>query len=408
MNRRNFIKNSSYLSALLGASMTSYAERFQNKSHYKHFVFLNLVGGPSQFETFDPKPNTEFGGPTKAIKTRTKGLTFSNSLPKLAELSDNISTLRMTSKEGNHQRAQYNLQSGGYIPLGALKHASITSIAGRALHSPSNLMPGSVCIGKGCESSGYLGKEFAPLTIPRAEDGSKNIIAATNYQKHISKAMNIRNFYAEKVSPKKYMDQFSEEVKLQQRSTKFSTPNHAKIFDIQTESDQTKERYGLSDAGSSLLLAKKLIHAGVSAIQVNHYNWDTHINNFGGSQNLCREIDNGLSALIQDLKAMDKYDETLILVAGEFGRTPRINGNDGRDHYAHSWSALLCSGSLKSSVIGETSPDGVKVKSGITVPQLSYSIYELLGANPNEWFDTSIGRPIKISPGKSGIPQLKA
>ena len=163
----------------------------------------------------------------------------------------------------------------------------------------------------------------------------------------------------------------------------------------------------LAEIGASFLLTRKLIETGVPAIQINYGNWDTHQDNFGRTAALSEGLDQGLSALIEDLKESGKYRETLILVGGEFGRTPRINGNDGRDHFAPSWTVLLAGGGIKAQSIGQTNSDGTAASGGVSVPALSFSLYNLLGVDPNHWSETSIGRPIKLSPGKEGVPSLK-
>ena len=405
MNRRNFVKSSASLAALLTAG-NAFAARDIKEGKIKHFVFVNLVGAPSQFETFDPKPGTANGGPTKAIRTRIPGCTFAENFNELAALSDNISVLRMTSKEGNHERAQYFLQSGGYIPIGSLKHSSVSSISGWGMKNKDSVIPPTVGIGRGTRSAGYLGRDYDPFVVDNPMKSAENILPSKFFQSRVEKGSKIRDLYVSGISPKISGDDFNEEKKLQRQAARLGKDAASEVFDINKETAAVKAKYGSNFIGASCLLAKRLVNAGVPSIQINYGNWDTHQDNFSKTAELAQPLDKALSSLIKDLKASGKYKETAILVAGEFGRTPRINGNDGRDHYAQSWSAILAGGIFKGQVIGESNADGTQVANGISVPQLSFSLYQLMGINPNKWINTSLGRPVKLAPGKEGIPRL--
>lgn len=405
MNRRNFLKSSASLTALLTAG-TTFGAREKIDRKLNHFIFINLIGAPSQFESFDPKPGTINGGPTKAVNTTLPGCQFADNFGNLAGLTDNIAVMRMTSKEGNHERAQYFLQSGGYLPLGSLKHSSMSSISGWGMENKDSIIPPTIGIGKGSRSAAYLGRSYDAFVVDNPQKSSENIMPSTYYKNKISNASNIRNLYVSSISPQGAGDEFLQEKKLQAQATRLGKHTASEVFDLNKETKAIKSKYGNNFIGSSCLLAKRLVNSGVPSIQINYGNWDTHADNFQKTSDLAKPLDIALSHLIKDLKETGKYKNTAILVAGEFGRTPRINGNDGRDHYAQSWSAILASGAVRGQVIGSSNNEGTIVANGITVPQLSHSLYSLMGMNPNKWINTSLGRPIKLSPSKVGIPSF--
>ena len=405
MNRRNFVKSSASLAALLTAGNT-FAARDIKEAKIKHFVFINLIGAPSQFESFDPKPGTAAGGPTKTVKTRIPGCLFADSFSKLAEQSDSISVLRMNSKEGNHERAQYFLQSGGYLPLGSLKHASIAGISGWGMANKDSIIPPTVGIGRGTRSAGYLGRAYDPFVVDNPLKSAANILPSQFFLNKVNNGTRIRDLYLSGISPKASGDEFNQEKDLQFQAKRLGQNAASEVFDISKETPAVIGKYGADFIGSACLLTKRLIHAGVPSIQINYGNWDTHQDNFSKTAELAKPLDNALFHLIKDLKDSGKYEETAILAAGEFGRTPRINGNDGRDHYAQSWSAVLAGGIFKGQVIGESNADGTQVARAVSVPQLSFSLYHLMGMNPNKWINTALGRPVKLSPGENAVNSL--
>ena len=405
MNRRNFIKSSASLTALLTAGNT-FAARDDVQRKLNHFIFINLIGAPSQFESFDPKPGTANGGPTKTEKTTIGNCMFADNFGNLASLTDNIAVMRMSSKEGNHERAQYFLQSGGYIPIGALKHSSMSSVSGWGMENKDSIIPPTVGIGRGTKSAGYLGRDYDAFVVDNPEKSAENILPSSYFKNKVANGTNIRNLYASTIAPGLSGDDFLQEKKLQSQAARLSRHTASEVFDLNKETNTVKNKYGQNFIGNSCLLAKRLVNSGVPSVQINYGNWDTHADNFQKTSNLAKPLDIALASLINDLKESGKYKETAILVAGEFGRTPRINGNDGRDHYAQSWSAILASGAVKGQVIGQTNREGTQVANGISVPHLSFALYSLMGINPNKWINTSSGRPIKLSPGKEGIPAI--
>ena len=405
MNRRNFIKSTASLTALL-SSGSAFAARDKAERKLNHFIFINLIGAPSQFESFDPKPGTVNGGPTKAVNTTLPGCRFADNFGNLSDLTDNIAVMRMTSKEGNHERAQYFLQSGGYLPLGSLKHSSMSSISGWGMENKDSVIPPTVGIGRGTRSAGYLGRAYDAFIVDDPQKSAENIMPSNYYKQKVANGTNIRNLYVSSVSPGISGDDFIQEKKLQAQAARLGKHTASEVFELSKETNAVRSKYGNNFIGSSCLLAKRLVSSGVPSVQINYGNWDTHADNFQKTTELARPLDQALSSLIKDLKESGRYKDTAILVAGEFGRTPRINGNDGRDHYAQSWSAILASGAIRGQVIGETNNEGTTVSKGISVPQLSHSLYSLMGINPNKWINTSLGRPVKLSPGKEGVSTL--
>ena len=164
-------------------------------SYARQFIFVNLQGAPSQLELFDPKPGLKIGGPTKSIKTRTKGLEFAESLSGLAELSDNMAVFRMASSEGNHQRAQYVLQTGGYKPVGVLKHAGLSAMVGKYRRPQGEILPSCISLGNGAMSAGYFGVNYDPFTV-NPSSNSSDLLIPENKLKRVEKGQKLREALA--------------------------------------------------------------------------------------------------------------------------------------------------------------------------------------------------------------------
>ena len=401
LTRREILKAMGFAGA--SCMMPNLAMAEGRSSRYaKQFIFVNLQGAPSQLELFDPKPGLVIGGPTKAIKTRTKGLSFSENLSGLADLSDNMAVFRMASSEGNHQRAQYVLQTGGYKPVGVLKHAGLSSIVGKFRQPRGEILPSSISLGNGAVSAGYLGVNYDPFTINPGNKKSDLLIPESEL-KRIQKAQKLREKIW-KMSPYAQSTEHQSENKLYEQASDLLFGDKVKLFDLSEVSEKEKALYGKGNFANSCLLASRLIHGGAPSVQINLGGWDTHQDNFTKTTNLGKTLDAGLSQLIRSLKASGRYNQTLILVAGEFGRTPRINANEGRDHWTKSWSAVLAGGMIKGSVIGESNDEGItSSKLKPNVEDLSFTTLRYMGIDPNKWIQTSVGRPIKLSPGNKRL-----
>ncbi|MEN9361369.1 MAG: hypothetical protein RL095_2904 [Verrucomicrobiota bacterium] len=397
MHRRNFIGGGAATLAMLLSAGRVHAGGLSGARKIKHFLFVNLQGGPSQMETWDPKPGNTNGGPTKAVKTKVPGMLFAQGLEPMAEFSDNIAVVRTVSRIGEHELGQYFISTGGFAPNPVLQHPGLCSTVGWGLHDPESDLPPVVSIGKG-RSAGFLGNAFDPYAA-----GEKLEVAA-KWRQPLEQADQMRDeYYA--VSPIAAANDFQEEVKHQSRSSRLTLGISNKAFDISLESSKTRDLYG-NGFGGSCLLARRLFMAGVPSVHVTLGGWDTHQNNFDATTRLGGTLSKGLSALIGELKAMEIFDQTLILVGGEMGRTPKINNNEGRDHYPGNNTFAVIGGAVKGQNIGTSSADGSSVDGGASMPQLSYSILDLMGLKPLGFFNDSVsGRPQRYCPGDNPLPR---
>jgi Protein of unknown function (DUF1501) len=396
MHRRNFIGGSAAsLSMMLGAGNLRAGELSDGRK-INHFLFVNLQGGPSQMETWDPKPGSANGGPTKGIKTKVPGMLFAEGLAPMAEFSDNIAVIRTVSRIGEHELGQYFVSTGGFAPNPVLQHPGLCSTVGWGLNNPDSDLPPVVSIGKG-RSAGFLGNAFDPYAA------GEKLEVDPRWRQALEQADQMRDeYYA--VSPISAANDFQEEVKHQSRSSRLTLGISNKAFDTSLESAKTREMYG-AGFGGSCLLARRLFMAGIPSVHVGLGGWDTHQNNFDATTKLGATLSKGLGALIAELKAMEIFDQTLILVGGEMGRSPKINGNEGRDHFPGNNTFALIGGSIKGQSVGNSGSDGMTVSNGASMPQLSYSILDLMGLKPLGFFNDSVsGRPQRYCPGENPVP----
>ena len=377
MRRRQFIKQGTVLGTILAASPALYAarERRKKESLIKHFVFVNLGGAPSQMEMFDPKPKHKNGGPTKVIDTKIKGVQFAEYFQNLAENSNHMAVMRMTSTDANHGTAQGKLQyATANVIAGPGNRPSLGAIAAYALGKEINTgLPNYVTIGGGMMPGGFLGNNFSSY----AYGGSNEFDIAANVKSTVNKSVPIREKLRE-LSPLKELDVYKEEIKNEEKAL-YVIENGKKVFDANLESAAVKAKFEGGNA-RQFLLANRLINYGVSSVQINIGGWDTHSNNFASHERKVGDLDKGLGGLIDQLKANGKFNETMILICGEFGRTPTINENEGRDHFARNWGAALISGSIETGqVFGESSKDGYAINNGVSLEQLLYTTLDLMG-----------------------------
>ncbi|MCM8536481.1 MAG: DUF1501 domain-containing protein [Lentisphaeraceae bacterium] len=402
MKRRSFLKNSAAMTAALALSPDIFARRERNRgSAFKHFVFINLNGAPSHLEMFDPKPNHKNGGPTEAIATKTEGLMFASHFERLAERSDKMAVMRMTSTDNNHGTAQDFLNFGAVRANGAsLNRPTMSAIAAHTLAKGLDSgLPSHVSMGGRQGTGGFLGNKFSSFSVNPTSAG-RDFAVAQDVKNTIERADRIRE-KLKKMSPIGESELYNEEVK-NQKSALYVIKNGEKIFDINNETAATKEKFG-GDYGSSFLLTKRLIENGVSSLQINIGGWDTHSDNFNKHEKQVSSLDVGIDALVESLIEMEKFEQTLILICGEFGRTPTINGDEGRDHFSKVYNAALISGGIRGGqVFGESSEDGYKIKGGVTREDLCNTTMSLIGTPAR--FEEKNKAPERLLPTGFGIP----
>lgn len=405
--RRTFLKHFSFLGtataglvSLLGAAAPSLARRG------KRCILLWMGGGPSQFESFDPKEHPETGGGTRTIQTALPGVRIAEYWPRTATILGDLVLIRsMVGREGSHQRATYHLHTG-YMPSSAVVHPSIGAHITRELAPPESDLPQFVSIGGPTQGAGFLGAAYEPFVVEDALAGP------TDLRPH------------EKVSPERAArrrallgsgeggpDQpfvFDEYRDVQKQALRMSRGPAQEVFDLSREPTTVLDRYGRTRIGMGCLLARRLVEAGVTFVEVRMTGWDTHRDNFKITPRLSVMADVALASLVGELKERGLLQDTLVLWMGEFGRTPRINQRGGRDHWPQAFSIVLAGAGLPGGVvIGKTSPDGSEVTDRpISVPDLFRTICAVLGVDPDREHITSLGQPVKTVDGGTVITEL--
>jgi hypothetical protein len=360
-------------------------------------ILLYMAGGPSHIDTFDPKPGRPTGGTFKAIPTSVEGARVSEHLPRLAERMKHLALIRsLTSKEGNHDRARH-LMHTSYAPAGGADHPAFGSLVAEARGPGAGGLPGYVSIGGPGEDSGFLSSALSPFPV-------KNPLKPVRYLTP-----------ARGIDPQRFADRLALLRKLEDRFAAGRGGAFARgrrdvgeqaialmgssvqAFQLDAEPAAVREKYGPTPFGAGCLMARRLIEAGVPFTEVTLNGWDTHEDNFERVKTLSTNLDQGMSALLDDLQQRGLLAQTLVIWMGDFGRTPRINEKGGRDHHPGASSLLLAGGGVKGGqVIGSTDDDGAQVRDRpVTVPDLYRTVAHLLGIDCDKSRTSPAGRPIK-------------
>jgi uncharacterized protein (DUF1501 family) len=378
----------------------------------KAVILLWMQGGPSQIDTFDPKPGTPTGGPFKAIEATVKGTFVSEHLPRVAQVADLFSLVRtLHSKDPNHDTARYLLHTG-YRTDPTVEHPHLGSLIAAELGTKAEGLPGCITVGKDSTvGSGYLPPEQAPLLVEKIENPLEDLklpSGVTRFRledrQQLLAAQNA-GFAASHADARVEAQQ-----KAYDRALALMRSPHLKAFDISGEPDETKALYGSSPFGKACLMARRLVEAGVRFVEVSLADWDTHADNFNRSKALMGQLDPGMAGLLADLDRRKMLGETLVLWMGEFGRTPNVNGGNGRDHFTRNFCAALAGGGLAGGrVVGRTNALGTEpAERPVSVQDLFATVYRQLGVDAQKKYMTPVGRPIKVLEGGEPVKELLA
>jgi hypothetical protein len=351
----------------------------------RNVIYLYMNGGMSHLDTFDPKPDkTDIMGLTKVINTNVDGIRVSNNIPLLARQMDKLAVIRsMTSTQGAHEQGQY-YQHTSYTQRSSIRHPSMGAWLQKFQDRGNPTLPGSVMIGNDSRhpGAGFFEAKFAPLMINDPETGIANVRTnswftegrmldrlqvAKQLDAKFAATYNVKNVRA-------YSDMYDDAIKMMKSE-------ELKAFDLDAEDNKLREKYGRDRFGQGCLLARRLVEHGVRHVEVTFGSWDTHNANFTRVPELADELDAALSTLLQDLDSRGLLQETLVVLATEFGRTPEINANDGRDHHAPGFSCVLAGGGVSGGQVwGATDENGHKVADGaVSVPDFNATIAYALG-----------------------------
>ena len=380
----------------LGAPKASSAKK---KPRAKACIVLWLNGGPSHIDSFDPKPKHANGGKLKAIKTRIAGAQFTAPLERLAEQAHKLAVIRsMSSKEGNHVRARYLVHTG-YSPTPTVQHPSLGGWVASQLGDKKAALPAFVSIAGPSVSAGFLGVQHGPFVISSVKDPLANVrtpafVPDSREDRRLSLLHHLEKGFQERQQDPKVDGR----VSVYGQAVRLMRSEDLVAFDLSAEPEKVVKLYGDSDFGRGALMARKLVQGGVKLVEVTLDGFDTHKDGFTRLEKQLGILDLALSGLLTDLTEHKMLDDTLVLCLGEFGRTPHINADDGRDHYPQAWSAVLAGGGIKGGTLyGSTDEEGAKVDKPVSVPDLLATATTLLGLQPDDTFPTPGGRPIAIT-----------
>jgi uncharacterized protein (DUF1501 family) len=303
----------------------------------------------------------------------------------------------MTNKEGNHQRATYQLHTG-YIPTGSVKHPSLGSNIARQIAPPNQDLPSLVTIGNAVPGvgAGYLGINYEPLNLAQAGKIPDNVSIGSSerFDRRLGLLGQMDNQFAERGGGSVVQSHKD----LYAKAANMAQSKDLKVFDLGEEPAALKAAYGDTNFGRGCLLARRLVEAGVTFVEVRVGNWDTHADNFNATAKLAGEVDPATATLLKDLKDRGLLDSTLVVWMGEFGRTPKINARTGRDHFPKAFNGFLAGAGVKGGqVIGKTNADGTDIDDRpVSVGDLFTSICHAMKVNPKDETMSPQGRPLKV------------
>ena len=411
MNRRHFMSHLAGASAMAAsASMMTSTVRANAKElvkNQKAAILLWMGGGPSTIDLWDMKPGSSNGGEFRPISTN-GDVQICEHLPMMAQQMDKCSIVRsMSTREADHMRGRYYMHTG-FAPNPNIKHPSYGSVVAHEIGSQRDLeIPSFVSVGGGSEGPGFLGMAYAPFSVD-SNGRVRNLDMGLTPDRLTQRTEALRLLETQFIKQNRGSAAM-EHAKVVKKTLDLMTSDQMEAFRVERESEQIRERYGNNGFGRGCLLARRLVEAGVPFVEVNLGGWDNHQGIFNTLQNQkLPELDRGMSALFEDLAQRGMLDSTAVIWMGEFGRTPRINGNGGRDHWARSWSVVAGGAGLKPGIaVGETNEDGTKVVGeSYTSQDLMATVCKSLDMDLGKSFMSSNGRPMKIANGGKVIKEL--
>ncbi|MCA9038116.1 MAG: DUF1501 domain-containing protein [Planctomycetaceae bacterium] len=413
--RRRFMKTVSTVSLTAGALsfgelMATGAEELRKRG--KSMILLWMQGGPSQFETLDPKPGKSTGGPTEAIQTAVAGIQIAENLPQIARQMSDIAIIRsMTNKEGSHPRASYQMHTG-YAPSGSVKHPSIGACIASQIGDAAAELPSFVSIGTGgpggaIPGAGFLGMDYEPFAVAQPGRLPENIAMSVSKDRFHRRTALMEKLSGEFATSTSAVLADTHQSLYGKASRLVLTPE-TEAFDISAEPQSLQADYGQSNFGKGCLLARRLVERGVTFVEVRSGNWDTHQDNFEQCARNAGEVDPATATLIRDLNERGMLKDTLIVWMGEFGRTPKINPREGRDHYPRVFSIMMAGcGVQGGQVYGASTGDGSEIADHpVNVADLFQTICKALDVNAAHENMSPLGRPMKIVDGGRVLPVL--
>jgi hypothetical protein len=421
LNRRAFLGTMAAGAATFAADMTALnvlqdrALAAELKKQQKRVILLWLAGGASQLETWDPKPGAATGGPFRAIQTSVPGVEISELMPKMAQRMRHTCVVRsLNTKNGDHGGGA-QLMMRGRRDEPNLKYPDLGAVLARELGRADSQVPDYVSFYFATEgrymplgTAGFLGARYAPmeLTSSMMPENIRRLEDISDLD-HKDRA-ELRDLLSEQFSRGRTNTTTSSHNEAYQRVRGLMASD--KLFDITREPQKVRDRYGPTQFAEQVLVARRLIEAGVPFVRVARAWWDSHGQNFETHLELVTELDHVMATLLDDLSERGLLENTLVITLSEFGRTPSINASLGRDHFASAWSASLSGCGIKGgAVYGKSDPTGNRVVDGeVGAGELFATIYRALGISPTKNYYVG-ARPVPLTnPGTKAIEDVLA
>jgi hypothetical protein len=423
LNRRHFLKHLAGFSlmAIPGlhfiSSLASAAPIL--KKNGKSIIILWMGGGPSHMDIWDLKPGEATGGDFKPINTAVSGIQICELMPVTAKQFNHLTVIRsLVTNEGSHERGRVLMHTARQ-PSQIVSYPSIGAVASHELTSKDLDLPGFISVGGPADGPGFLGMNYAPFTVQNPGQPPANIRPPDSLGKEKDQEERInrrrRMFYT--VEDEFILEKRGEAAQshhdIYKKAFSLVASPRGKVFDLSGEKKSLQDEYGNNGFGKGCLLARRLVEAGVTAVEVDLGGWDNHNNIFPTLKTKLPMLDKGMGTLVKDLVNKGLWKDTVLVWMGEFGRTPKINQNAGRDHWARCWSVVIGGGAIKGGIAyGSTDKDGTSIQDKpVTVNDLFATLYKGLGMDPNPKVSTirdNLGRQFEIAgvdkEGKTGRP----
>ena len=412
MSRRHFLQHTAGASALaasslaLGHSLRVHAQEL--KRNRKAAILLWMGGGPATIDLWDMKPGAATGGQFNPIST-SGDVQICEHLPRVAQQMHHLSIVRsMSTREADHDRGRYYMHTG-YVPNPSIEHPSYGAVVAHELLAdrPELEIPPFVAVGGASSGPGFLGMSYAPFNV--TSDGRIRNLDSVLEDSRLVQRMKALDLIERGFVSHNRGSAASDHMKILGKTYQLMSSQQMEAFNVASEPEAVKTRYGNTPFGRGCLMARRLVEVGVPFVEVDLGGWDNHQGIFPILQNQRLPVlDQGMSALVEDLAQRGLLEDTAVIWMGEFGRTPTINGNAGRDHYARAWSVVVGGAGLKGGIaVGETDSEGRAVTSEpYSSEDLMATICKSLGISLETTYQSKNGRPMKIANGGKVIREL--
>ena len=413
MSRRHFVRH------MAAAATTIPALNFINhvqanaaelKKNNKACILMWMGGGPPTIDIWDLKKGSKNGGEFNPIDTAAPGVQISEHMPKTAQVFDELSIVRsMSTREADHGRGRYFMHTG-FVPNPTVVHPTFGSVVSHEIAAKNKELeiPGFISVNAPSGSPGYMGTRNAPFVVD-ANGNIRNAAMGSLGPDRLNQRLKMLNVVENNFIKSKRGELPKSHQEIYTKAVNLMTSKQMEAFKVDKESPEQIERYGANNFGRGLLMARRLVDTGVPFIEVGLGGWDLHANVFNTlSTQRLPVLDQGIGALVSDLKESGRIKDVTLVWMGEFARTPRINQNVGRDHWAASWSVMIGGGGLKNGqAIGATDADGLRCTTKSYLPgDIWATVSHAMGIPTTTVHTSKNGRPMKIANGGTPIAEL--